>query len=91
MDLGRRDEPDSTKISVEIRASSILSANSFKLHGVRTAKRFGLLIQSLDVRELKGKYDYIRGLPILIRTEKAIPKILMGIDNYEISVLVEIG
>lgn len=82
-----RDEPDSRKISIKIRKG--LGAPMFNLQDVRTVKNLRLLAQSLDVHELKDKYEHLRGLPIESYNE-ATPKILIGIDNYDLSVPIDI-
>ena len=83
-----RVEQNSRRVSMEISASAV-NSKKYQLQNVRTVKSLSLPVQSVDRTELEKQYEYLRGLP-LESYSGAIPKILIGLDNWKLGLPLEI-
>lgn len=62
-------------------AGAYEGARMFRLKNVRTVKKLGLAVQSLDYVREAAKYPYLKGLPVA-SYDKVRPSILIGLNNW---------
>ncbi|XP_055585092.1 uncharacterized protein LOC129737945 [Uranotaenia lowii] len=78
-----RSEKSSRKVNLEI--SGLRSEKRVPLQGVRTVEKLDLPVQSLCYDYLVRRYPYLEKLPV-DSYQDAIPKILIGLDNFKAAV-----
>lgn len=79
-----REEPDSQRVSLQI-SSRRSQSRKYHMSDVRTVRSLNLPMQSVNVNELKTRYPYLLDTP-LESYDKAVPKILIGIDNWKLGI-----
>lgn len=82
-----REERESRRLSLSI--SAFHGEQRHPLNGVRTVSSLGLPVQSLRADQLLEKYPHLKGIQ-LSSYSSAIPRILIGLDNWRLAVPTDI-
>ncbi|XP_055585344.1 uncharacterized protein LOC129738178 [Uranotaenia lowii] len=80
-------EQNSMKVDLDISGKS--QQKRFKITNARTVSTLNLPRQSFDVKEAVNRYTHLMGLP-LTGYRNATPTILIGIDNLQLALPLEI-
>lgn len=83
-----RTEPTSKRVTLEV-AGDIEGSRRYTLRDVRTVTSLDLPVQSVGNEELARKYQHLNGVPFADYCN-AIPRILIGIDNWKLGLPTEI-
>ncbi|XP_055623419.1 uncharacterized protein LOC129766842 [Toxorhynchites rutilus septentrionalis] len=82
-----RIEPESKQVQMTIKGTN--TRKQFNLNDVRTVKELTLPEQSLRYDELSQRFRHLQGLPI-VSYEKAVPRLLIGVNNLNLTVPLKI-
>ncbi|XP_062702256.1 uncharacterized protein LOC134285477 [Aedes albopictus] len=82
-----RVESESKQVRISIQGVS--SQKQHSLNDIRTVKELTLPEQSLNYDELCQRYRYLQGLPI-VSYEKAVPRLLIGVNNANLTVPLQV-
>ncbi|XP_053686938.1 uncharacterized protein LOC128736479 [Sabethes cyaneus] len=77
-----RCEAESRKVSFKVSGST--SKKFFNIESARTVSALKLPVQSLNPQDLVQQYPHLKGLP-LSRYENAVPRVLIGLDQVNLS------
>lgn len=83
-----REEHDSRIISLQI-SSRAIGSRKYTLRDVRTVQSLSLPNQTVSATELQHKYSHLRGT-LLDGYQAAVPRILIGVDNWKLGLPLEI-
>ncbi|XP_062538040.1 uncharacterized protein LOC134206352 [Armigeres subalbatus] len=77
-----RTENDSKQLSLIVSSTD---GRKYSLEEVQTVKELSLPTQTLSYDQLSKQYGHLKGLPVASYT-KAVPKLLIGVNNLELIV-----
>ncbi|XP_062533722.1 uncharacterized protein LOC134202737 [Armigeres subalbatus] len=77
-----RTENDSKQLSLIVSSTD---GRKYSLEEVQTVKELSLPTQTLSYDQLSKQYGHLKGLPVASYT-KAVPKLLIGVNNLELMV-----
>lgn len=83
-----REEKESRRVSLNISGQRSVTTK-YRISDVRTVKSLNLPKQSLNTKDIGSQYGHLKNLPI-DPYKNAIPRILIGIDNWKLGLPVEV-